>query len=265
MIVALYFSPAGSTRRIAEMAARRLAERSNTAYRLQPYTLPAEREAWQGLSADDFLVWCTPVYAGRVPNKTLGFVLTHIAARGGRGVCIAVFGNRHYDNCLAEMSAIMLRGGIIPVAAAAVAARHVFSPRAIAPGRPDSRDCQELLQWCDAIDLGGHQPVAVPGNAEQPYYTPLGASGQPARFLKALPTTDPQRCNGCGTCASLCPMGIITLRDGLASAAGTCIKCQACLLGCPQQAMAFADPDFLSHVRMLEAKASSPAPNAFFL
>lgn len=265
MIVALYFSPAGSTKRIAEMVANRLAIRMNTSYRLQSYTLPNEREEWHDLSADDFLVWCTPVYAGKVPNKTLDFVKSHISASGGRGVCVAVFGNRHYDNCLAEMSAIMQQGGITPIAAAAVVARHVFSPDTIAPGRPNSQDCEELLQWCDDINLESRQPISVPGDATQSYYTPLGTTGQPAKFLKALPETDPARCTGCSKCVNLCPMGIISLKNGIAAISGTCIKCQACILNCPEKALRFTDPDFLSHAKMLETKASSPAPNKFFV
>ena len=33
---------------------------------------------------------------------------------------------------------------------------------------------------------------------------------------------------------------------------GICIKCQACVRYCPTGARYFDDPDFLSHVRMLE-------------
>jgi ferredoxin len=33
---------------------------------------------------------------------------------------------------------------------------------------------------------------------------------------------------------------------------GICIKCQACVRKCPMRARFFDDPDFLSHVRMLE-------------
>ena len=47
---------------------------------------------------------------------------------------------------------------------------------------------------------------------------------------------------------------------------GICIKCQACVLGCPAGAKFFDDADYLSHQKMLEQNFAEPAkPNEFFL
>ena len=45
---------------------------------------------------------------------------------------------------------------------------------------------------------------------------------------------------------------------------GICIKCQACIRGCPQHALYFDDPAFLSHVRMLTQNFTQRRENAFF-
>ena len=75
-------------------------------------------------------------------------------------------------------------------------------------------------------------PVQVDGDADAPYYRPLGLDGEPKNFLKAKPQTDRSKCTGCGVCAALCPMGSIS-REDPAEVTGVCIKCHACVRNCP--------------------------------
>nr|WP_243152274.1 4Fe-4S binding protein [Pseudoflavonifractor sp. 524-17] len=95
-----------------------------------------------------------------------------------------------------------------------------------------------------------------------PYYTPLKEDGTPARFLKAKPLTDGARCAGCGLCSAVCPMGSIS-RSDFTQVTGVCIKCQACIRACPAGAKYFDDPDFLSHVTMLERTCTARKDNLF--
>ena len=101
--------------------------------------------------------------------------------------------------------------GFHTVAAAAFVGQHAFASK-LAPGRPDAEDIvraegfaekvaekvQTLTELCT--------PVQVPGDPVAPYYTPLGVDGQPAKFLKAKPLTDLDKCTKCGLCAAVCPM-----------------------------------------------------------
>jgi ferredoxin len=45
---------------------------------------------------------------------------------------------------------------------------------------------------------------------------------------------------------------------------GICIKCQACVKGCPEGAKYFDDKAYLSHVAMLEQTFTDEKENRFF-
>ena len=106
--------------------------------------------------------------------------------------------------------------------------------------------------------------VTVDGDADAPYYRPLGLDGEPKNFLKAKPQTDRSKCTGCGVCAALCPMGSIS-REDPAEVTGVCIKCHACVRNCPTGAKYFDDEAFLSHKAMLERDYTRRAEDKLFL
>ena len=95
------------------------------------------------------------------------------------------------------------------------------------------------------------------------YYKPLKEDGTPARFLKAKPKTHLDHCYFCRLCVRSCPMGAID--DDCVTVSGVCIKCHACVRSCPEKAKYFDDPDFLSHVRMLESICVERAENKVWI
>ena len=145
---------------------------------------------------------------------------------------------------------------------------HAFAP-ALAHGRPNAEDRAAAAEFArkTAHTLRERErpiPAAVPGREPiGPYYTPLGLDGEPARFLKAKPVTDPASCTRCGLCAARCPMGSIPKEEPTVCS-GICIKCQHCIQICPEHAKYFNDPDFLSHVQMLETNYTQLKKNQFF-
>ena len=108
----------------------------------------------------------------------------------------------------------------------------------------------------ERVSINGDAPVA-------PYYIPLGEDGQPAKFLKAKPQTDLDKCDHCGKCAAVCPMGSIDPKN-TDEVPGICIKCQACIKYCPKGAKYFDDPRFLSHKAMLEKNYQRTAESEIF-
>lgn len=268
---AVYFSPAGHTRQAAEEFAGRLAEALDAGMGTVDFTLPRGRDQSVRFASDELVVFGTPTYAGRVPNKILPFVQDLFTGEDTPAVALVTFGNRSADSALIELATELGQNGFRVLAGAALAGPHVFSER-LGAGRPDAEDLEQQEAFLDrvaeklkaAADAVALQPVVIEDGIVRPYYTPLREDGTPAKFLKAKPLTDPDRCDGCGICAQVCPMGSVDAADP-ANVPGICIKCQACLLRCPAGARYFEDPDFLSHVAMLEKTYARRAASQYVL
>ena len=163
----------------------------------------------------------------------------------------------------------MLTGnGFLAAAGADETAEHAFAP-ALAHGRTNGEDRAAAAAFArkTALMLREREhpiPVTVPGREPVgAYYTPLGLDGEPARFLKAKPKTDPEQCTRCGLCAAVCPMGSIP-REEPTECTGICIKCQGCIRECPAGAKYFDDEAFLSHRAMLEQNYIRRRENEFY-
>ncbi len=272
-VTAAYFSPAGSTGDVTETVASVIGAAFSVPVELDDFTLPPSRETKRAFGADELVVFGAPTYAGRVPNRIMPFIRESFFGSGTPAVCCVTFGNRAYDSSLSELWTIARDGGFFPFAGAACVSRHVFSDK-IAAGRPDDTDRQILIDFAEEAvrklkEAGTAETIPVPDAfageiSVGSYYVPKGADGAPAKFLKAQPKTDADRCTGCGRCARVCPTGIIPVDDPTVSD-GVCIKCQACVLVCPERAKYFDDPAFLSHVKMLEENFTRRARTEVFI
>lgn len=268
-IRAVYYSATDSTEKVAMSVAKGLAYKLGKPVTTVNISLPETREKEISFTPSDLVVVGTPTYAGRVPNKILPYFQEKLTGNGALAVPVVLFGNRSFDNALAELCAELEAHGFHTLSAAAFVGQHAFAT-ALAHGRPDAGDldkaesfgkrtAEKLLSRAESP-----APIQVPGDPAAPYYMPLGIDGQPAKFLKAKPVTDMEKCTDCGICVDVCPMGAIDRAD-VSSVPGTCIKCQACVVKCPEGAKSFDDPAFLSHKAMLEQSYTRPAEIALFL
>ncbi len=267
-VYAAYFSPCGNVKTAAEAIGHAAAKAMCLPFESIDFTLPQARTVEMVFGPGDLVILATPVYAGRVPNKLMPYIRDHIYGNGalcGAAVC---FGNRAFDDALAELYMLAKDNGFTVLGAAAVATEHSFAPT-LGTGRPDEADLAALAAFGEALakkaQKNGPALKTVPGvMPPERYYTPLRADGAPAKFLKAVPRTDMEKCTRCGTCAKMCPMGSVAPKDP-AVTTGVCIKCQACIRLCPAGARYFDDGDFLSHRAMLMANYARRAESAFFL
>ncbi|MCD8121841.1 MAG: EFR1 family ferrodoxin [Clostridiales bacterium] len=267
---AVCFSATGNTRKVVTSIAKALSEDLCVPMTTYDFTTPVQRKDPPTFDETDLVVFGTPVYAGRVPNKVLPLIPQLFQGNGALAIPVVTFGNRNFDNGLIELRNTLEELGFHTIAGAAFVATHAFSDR-LAPGRPDAEDMALLAAFASGAAARVRSmneipaPIAVRGDTPVgPYYTPLGMDGKPAVFLKAKPKTDEAACNLCGKCVTVCPMGSISAENPLV-VSGLCIKCQACIRSCPTHAKYFDDPAFLSHVAMLESNYTRRAEPEIFL
>lgn len=102
-VYAVYFSATGRTRKVVTTLANAIAQTLELPLETVDFTLPAAREETYAFTDKDLVIFGTPTYAGKVPNKLLPFVQTGFAGNGALAVPVVTFGNRSFDNSLAEL------------------------------------------------------------------------------------------------------------------------------------------------------------------
>ena len=273
-IHALFFSPTGTTERAARVLSESLGNLLKIPVNMIDFTLPAARQTDYDFTARDLLIAASPTYAGKLPNKIMPDWKARIHGGHTPAVPVVTFGNRSFDNALAEFARILSDNGFDIVAAAACVSRHAFTDH-LGAGRPDWNDRQELQNFAasaaEKIKSFDGDPESelsilskIPGDPDAPYYIPKDINHQPAKFLKAKPKTDLSKCSQCSVCVRRCPMGAIDPRN-ISNITGICIKCQSCIRHCTRRAKYFDDPAFLSHVAMLEQNFQEAKRNQFFI
>lgn len=274
-VYCIFVSPTGNTKEAVRAIAKGIAKKvSDGDFFTIDITPMDEREGVYDFGPEDVVVVGSPTYAGRIPNKLLPYYEEAIIGNGALGVSVVTYGNRAYDDSLKELSNIMLTNDFKVVSAVAVPTEHAFVPE-LATGRPNDEDLQKLFEI--GLDIGSKilksdtsKEVSMIGRSsegisseddilaripgrnpdEMQYYVPKKEDGEPAVFLKAMPKTDTSKCDGCGECKYICPMGCFT--NSVTEPEGVCIKCQGCVYVCPNGAKYFDNEDFLSHKEYLK-------------
>lgn len=255
------FSPTGTSKKIASAVARGIAsaagaapaeaaplktiDRTHTAG--QPVTLPADTVA----------VIAAPVYGGHVAPTAVKRLET-LRGEGTPAVVLAVYGNRAFEKAAAELAQLAVRQGFVPVAAAAFVGEHSYSTpeTPVAAGRPDAQDLAEAAAFGAAVrkklDAGDLTPVDAARLKD--VRTPLLPMLRFIRFVLNyrrrqkkspvvyLPAGNADLCTHCGRCAAVCPTQAIARGDEVHTDPARCIRCCACVKGCPVGARSFHTP-----------------------
>ena len=269
-VVGMYFSPTGTTEKVVQKLVEDLSSILKCEKDYVDFTLPGVRERVQSFTEDDLVVFGTPVYAGRVPNVLLKYIHT-VQGCGALAVPIVLFGNRNYDDALAELQALLIEDGFITVAAGAFVGEHSFS-RILGAGRPDSLDLDIAEKFADDIakkilsapSIEAFKPVHTGGEyPSKGYYQPRDRKGNPVDIRKVKPKTSDD-CTDCKICAKVCPMGSIDFND-VREFTGICIKCGSCIKKCPVGAKYYDAESYLYHQHELELEYTRRAEPSLFL
>ena len=133
-----YFSPTGTSRRVAEAVGRGL----NCA---QTVVCDATHDAVSvAAERGDAAVFAVTVYGGHAAPLALRR-LDAVRGDGTPAVVVVLYGNRAYEHAACELADFVAARGFVPVAAAAFVGEHSYSTARwpIAAGRPDGDDCAE--------------------------------------------------------------------------------------------------------------------------
>ena len=95
----VYFSPTGTTKKVLQAIAQGI---GNKNVKLTDITKPGNREKVLQPSENELLIVGVPVYMGRVP-ALIGDWLNQIKANKTPVVCVAVYGNREFEDALLEL------------------------------------------------------------------------------------------------------------------------------------------------------------------
>lgn len=253
---AVYFSPTGTSEKNAVSITETLS--TGKEYRIIDLTTYNEKETKAVFSSDDFVVFGTPVYGGRI-SEIAANRLSHVY--GNRTPCIitVTYGNRDYDDALLELYNMVQANGFVVQAAAALIGQHTFGEIQI--GRPNESDINEnqqfakaFLESSDKISNSTKVKLSIKGNY------PYKAGGKGGSFRPLTADT----CIKCGLCMRNCPTSAIS-KDFRTIDSKQCISCFRCIRLCPVHAKNMNEDSYLKFAEDFSKKLMTRRKNEYFL
>lgn len=222
--VQLIFSPTGGTKKVADGITKHWDSAVET-IDLSDGEADFSQHVFQ---AEDRVLIAMPSYGGRVPAVAVER-LHKVQGNSAKCTLVCVYGNRAYEDTLAEMEDAARESGFKVIAAVSAVAEHSIMHQ-YAAGRPDARDLSQLEAFALQIKekLGSSQnagKVQIPGNRP---YKKAGGAGLVPKAAK--------NCIGCGLCAGQCPVKAIDPADLKSADSKKCISCMRCVTQCPHGA-----------------------------
>lgn len=222
-IYEMVFSPTGGTKKVADFLAREYG------LEITNIDLTDSRKDFHkiSLTEEDTAIIAIPSYSGRVPAPAAERIAM-IQGNGTKAILVCIYGNRAYEDTLAELQDLAQNSGFSVVAAVAAVAEHSIAHK-YAKGRPDEDDFRLLKEFAEKIagklKKDDFSTPAIPGN--RPYRKASGTGIVP-KVTKA--------CTRCGLCSGRCPVNAIDKSNPAEVDKNKCISCMRCVSVCPHNA-----------------------------
>lgn len=224
--VQIVFSPTGGTKKAADMIMASWEKSVDTV------DLTDEKSDFGAICMEknDVAVIAVPSYGGRVPALAAERI-ARIHGNQAKCVLVCVYGNRAYEDTLAELYDIAEKCGFRVTAAVSAVSEHSIMHQ-YAAGRPDTQDEKELYEFgrkilkkVGAYNVPSMAASSIPGN--RPYKKANGVG---------LVPKGGGRCTECGLCAKNCPAQAISRENLKTADRKKCISCMRCVVQCPHAA-----------------------------
>lgn len=244
------FSPTGGTSRAVTMLAEAL--EPDSFVRKIDLSLPQTRSEQFGFTANDLLIAAAPAYGGQIP-KVRGLFSN---LRGNQTPCIvmAAYGNRDYENALAQLKQQLSGQGFLCIGAIACVIPHIYSDK-VGAGRPNANDKARIKDFAELVmhklEQDNRSCPPLPGNPNP----------EPAVLKPVTKMLNDPACAHCRLCVRKCPVGAIR-PDTLEIDDNRCINCMRCARLCPGKARSF---DASAAKTFLEQNCIQPRPVEYFI
>ncbi len=227
-VSALYFSPTGSTKKVALAAA----ESMGTTVTEVDLTASKVKTT---LAQNEMAVFALPVFMGRIPPAAVEKIRA-VKGEGTPAVAMVVYGNGAYEDALLELCDILAEQGFTVISAGAFIGQHSMDyTEELGGGRPNADDIKDIAKVAQTAkekwEAGNKTPVTVAGN--RPYIE---------RPAAQRPILVAESCTACGACATQCPVGAIPADNVHETDLDVCFSCMRCIHICPVGARNFPAP-----------------------
>ncbi len=216
--IEILFSPTGGTEKVADIIGRKW---SDNIVKIDLSDAKTDFTKCK-IDKEDMVLIAMPSFGGRAPAVAIER-LKQIAGNSANCTLVCVYGNRAYEDTLAEMEDAAKMCGFHVIAAISAVAEHSIITK-YASGRPDASDEKQLVSFADKISKKDGDVTFIPGNR------PYKKSGDGGLVPKAT-----EDCIKCGLCAEKCPAQAISA-NGFTADTKKCISCMRCVKLCPHHA-----------------------------
>ncbi len=201
------------------------------------------RKRWNPRSADIVGVGC-PVFENRPAEVIPEFLTTAGIDLTGKKAFVFITSGGSPARSLWHLAEAVRQRGATIVGGIQVRGASAFPTLSgLFPGRPDAQDRgrAEAFGHAVAVHLLRDEPLGsehlVDSRRGRGFYDALGPIMLWLKKKTPIPTTDPSRCDLCGTCVAECPSGSIRIKEKKIEFQETCIRCYRCWQICPPMAI----------------------------
>lgn len=248
------FSPTGTSKKVGNAIAK-----GSGFHNINNFDLTLKGTETPIFGANDLVIVTAPIYGGHVSPTAIDR-MKNLKAEGAQTAVVVVYGNRDYEKSLAEFAIFLSERGFNIIAGGTFVGEHSYSNEKypIAAGRPNASDlnfaeefgkkiCKKITNAKDYNDINQVNVLKIQ-KPEQSFVSTIKFIFKVLKLKRSktpvprIPSVDESLCEHCGYCATHCPTGAITKGEEEKTNPEKCIRCCACVKGCPKKARTFESP-----------------------